>query len=127
MDAGPSGNERRMPAPTSTSPSATRIERSGRRTVHWLPIRIPGIDPSASQPVAARSTLSAERCARPAAQRRTAAWKMSVPTTFAAVRGKTTRSMSPKKVPLPTDVSPSTKPPRTPPVNAMARSRAVSR
>src|SRR3972149_5442614 len=63
----------------------------------------------------------------PAAQRRTAAWKMSVPTIFAAVSGKRSRSISPKNVPLPTEVRPSTKPPERPMANARKRSRLRSR
>ena len=52
---------------------------------------------------------------------------MSVPTIFAAVRGNAISITSPKSVPLPTEVSPTTNPPTTPVATAIARSRFVSR
>ena len=48
---------------------------------------------------------------------------MSVPTIFAAVSGKAISITSPKSVPLPTDVRPTTKPPTMPVATAIARSR----
>ena len=48
---------------------------------------------------------------------------MSVPTIFAAVSGKAISITRPKSVPLPTDVSPTTKPPIIPVATAIARSR----
>ena len=51
---------------------------------------------------------------------------MSVPTTFDAVSGNTSSITSPKKVPLPTDVSPTMKPPATPRKNAIRRSDVAS-
>ena len=59
----------------------------------------------------------------PATQSSAAAWKMSVPTIFAAVSGKTSSITRPKKVPLPTDVSPTTKPPLAPSATQISRSR----
>ncbi len=64
--------------------------------------------------MAPRSTLPTTRWLAPATQSRAAAWKMSVPTTFAAVSGKTSSITSPKKVPLPTEVRPTTNPPPMP-------------
>ena len=46
----------------------------------------------------------------PATQSSAAAWKMSVPTIFATVNGYTITITRPKKVPLPTDVSPTMNP-----------------
>ena len=63
----------------------------------------------------------------PATQSSAAAWKMSVPTIFAAVSGKTSSITSPKKVPLPTEVSPTMKPPLAPIATAMTLSRSLSR
>ncbi len=51
---------------------------------------------------------------------------MSVPTTLWARSGKTTSSVRPKKTPLPTDVRPTMKPPRSPIRIAATRSRFVS-
>ena len=48
---------------------------------------------------------------------------MSVPTIFAAVSGKAISITSPKTVPLPTEVSPTTKPPTTPVRTAITLSR----
>ena len=63
----------------------------------------------------------------PATQSSAAACQMSVPTIFAAVSGKTRIMISPKNVPLPTDVSPTTKPPEAPSATAMILSRRESR
>ncbi len=76
----------------------------------------------------------------PATQSRAAAWKMSVPTILAAVSGKTSSITSPKNVPLPnfffihtqnvplpTEVSPTMKPPLAPSATQMVRSRLASR
>ena len=73
--------------------------------------------------MAPRSTCPATSCPAPATVSRTAAWKMSVPTIFAAVSGNAISITSPKSVPLPTDVSPTTKPPTIPVATAIARSR----
>jgi hypothetical protein len=56
-----------------------------------------------------------------------AAWKMSVPTIFGSVSGNIRTITSPKNVPLPTEVRPTTKPQTAPSVNAMIRSRRCSR
>ena len=63
----------------------------------------------------------------PATQSRAAAWKMSVPTILAAVSGKTSSITSPKNVPLPTEVSPTMKPPLAPSATQIIRSRLASR
>jgi hypothetical protein len=52
---------------------------------------------------------------------------MSVPTIFGRVSGNTSTMTRPKKVPLPTEVRPTTKPHTAPSVNAISRSRRVSR
>ena len=49
----------------------------------------------------------------------------SVPTTLCARSGNSTSSVSPKKTPLPTDVSPTMKPPKAPMRTAATRSRFV--
>ncbi len=63
----------------------------------------------------------------PATQSSAAACQMSVPTIFAAVSGNATIITSPKNVPLPTEVSPTTKPPEAPRATAMILSRRASR
>ena len=63
----------------------------------------------------------------PATQSSAAAWKMSVPTIFAAVNGNTSSITRPKNVPLPTDVRPTRKPPLAPRATQITRSRFVSR
>ena len=77
--------------------------------------------------MAPRSTCPASSCPEPATASSTAAWKMSVPTIFAAVSGKAISITSPNSVPLPTDVRPTTNPPTTPVAKAIMRSRFVSR
>ena len=52
---------------------------------------------------------------------------MSVPTILATVSGKTITMIRPKNVPLPTEVSPTTKPQVAPSATAITRSRFVSR
>ena len=52
---------------------------------------------------------------------------MSVPTIFGRVSGYTSTMIKPKKVPLPTDVSPTTKPNTAPIVVARILSRRFSR
>ena len=51
------------PLNSSVPASATRSPRSGTRTVNWLAIKTPGIEPTSSEPIAARSTLPWARCA----------------------------------------------------------------
>ena len=63
--------------------------------------------------------VAGERCPTPATQSSAAAWKMSVPTIFVTVSGKTSSMTSPKNVPLPTDVRPTTKPQTAPIANAI--------
>ena len=85
----------------------------------------PGIEPSRSQPRMPKSTFPAAQCAAPATYSSTAAWKMSVPTTLCARSGKMTSSVSPKKTPLPTEVSPTMKPPKAPMRIAARQSRRL--
>ena len=75
-------------------------------------------------PIACRSTLPCDRWPSPATQSNAAAWVISVPTIFGAVSGKTSSIASPKNVPEPTDVSPTTNPPRAPIATATTLSRA---
>ena len=102
---------------------ATRRARSGSRTLTLLPIRTPGIEPISSHPVAWKSTLPAIMWPTPATHRSAAAWKMSVPTTRAAESGKRISIARPKNVPLPTEVSPTMKPPKAPIPIAISLSR----
>lgn len=51
---------------------------------------------------------------QPSEVRSAAAWKMSVPTILCARSGNTTSNVRPKKTPLPTDVKPTTNPPKHP-------------
>ena len=110
----PGGSSSLTPESESTSASATRSARSGSFTVSWLPSSTPGIEPISSHPVAWRSTLPVTKWPKPATQSSSAAWKRSVPTIFAAVSGNAIIITRPKNVPEPTDVSPTTKPPKTP-------------
>src|SRR5438046_3071918 len=87
---------------------------------------MPGIEPTSSQATVDMSTLPAMKWPKPATYRSAAAWKMSVPTTLCARSGKTTSKVSPKKTPLPTDVRPTTKPPKIPMRIAATRSWFVS-
>src|SRR5262249_34136911 len=94
------------PLMVRTVAKATRSPRSGRRTARLLPISTPGMDPRSSQPMACTSTFPAIRWPKPATQSSAAAWKMSVPTMFAAAMGKISSMSRPKNVPLPTEVRP---------------------
>ena len=67
--------------------------------------------------------VAVTRCPKPATQSSAAAWKMSVPTIFGAVSGKTITITSPKNVPQPTEVRPTTKPKTAPIATAMILSR----
>ena len=60
-------------------------------------------------------------------KRSAAAWAMSVPTTYFAANGKAKSIARAKSVPLPTDVSPTMKPPTSPIDTATIRSRFVRR
>ena len=68
--------------------------------------------------------MARDECPAPATLSSSAAWKMSVPTIFAAVSGNAISITSPKSVPLPTEVSPTTNPPTTPVATAMMRRAA---
>ena len=65
-------------------------------------------------PARTKSTLPPTQWARPAAHSRTAAWKMSVPTTRWGVSRKIAISAIAISVPLPAEVSPITNPVTTP-------------
>ena len=65
-------------------------------------------------PARPKSTLPPIQWAMPAAQRRTAAWKMSVPTTRCGVSRKTAIRMIAISVPDPAEVRPMTNPVTTP-------------
>ena len=95
--------------------------------MNWLESSTPGIEPVSSHIIVRRSTLPAARCPKPATQSSAAAWKMSVPTIFGSVSGKTSTITRPKNVPLPTEVRPTTNPQVAPSVNAISLSRRVIR
>ena len=61
-------------------------------------------------PASPKSTLPPTQWAMPAAQSRTAAWKMSVPTTRCGVSRKMAIRVIAIRVPLPAEVRPITKP-----------------
>jgi hypothetical protein len=61
------------PEVASTIASSERKVRSGSLTVNWLPIRMPGIEPTRSQPTVGRETFPATRCPMPATQSSAAA------------------------------------------------------
>ena len=67
------------------------------------PTRTPGIEPIRMLPARPKSTLPPIQWAMPAAQSRTAAWKMSVPTTRCGVSRKTAIRMIAISVPEPAE------------------------
>src|SRR3954451_5117030 len=98
------------PAPISTIANVTRSTAGSTRTDQWLPSQTPGTDPIRIVPARPKSTFPATTCDRPAAHRRIAAWKTSVPTTRCGLRRKRRISPTAISAPLPAEVTPRTKP-----------------
>ena len=83
------------------------------------------MEPTRSQAIAGTSTFPATRWPTPATLSSAAACAMSVPTTYFAASGYARSMASAKSVPLPTEVSPTMKPPTRPIETATIRSRRV--
>src|SRR5262249_54329585 len=116
-----------IPERMRIAPKATRSARSGTLIDICAPSSTPGIEPTRSHAIACVSTSPWSRCETPATQSRAAAWNMSVPTIFGAVSGKRSSIASPKNVPEPTEVSPTTKPQLAPISTASTLSRVDRR
>src|SRR5919112_849976 len=110
--------------PSRTHPSSGRSTATGTRLTSAAPIQTPGTEPSRIMPMSAKSTLPPTQCASPAAHSRIAAWNTSVPTTRTGVRRNSRMSAGPMSAPLPTEVSPSTRPSTAPTPTAVALARA---
>ena len=115
-----------MPAPIRTTASVVRSTAGSTRTDQWLPSHTPGTDPIRMFAARPKSTLPATMCARPAAQSRIAAWKMSVPTTRLGVSRNNRMSPTAISAPLPAEVIPSTKPTHRPSTTAATLWRVSS-
>ena len=109
---------------SSTTPSAARSAFCGTRVATLLPTQTPGIEPSSSVPMSAKSMLPDSRCANAATHSRTAACATSVPTTRWGLRRKPRIRPMAISVPEPADVTPSTRPIVAPSATAAALCRA---
>ena len=103
-----------IPERTRMMPNPTRSARSGTWIERCDPIRTPGIDRRAARPSRGLSTSPWSRCEIPATQSRTAAWNMSVPTIFWCRQRVGEEHREAEERPRPTEVSPTTNPPKAP-------------